>query len=431
MALFRLAYDRRAPARSPGPCSAARAGAAQRPGGHLQRDVGVPERHRPRARLAPAHGRGTPRPARLPAVHPGAGRAVLRPGRLHDEPRRRLAVPGAGPEPGAGGHDRAAAAGPDGRLPDDVGWPILLRACGAHESFIRTHGWAGEPSQVAEFLLLDRLFPRSVLHALATAEECLRRWIPRRAVPALATRRGGRSGSCASGWSTPTRISSRASCPSCSPPCRTPACRPARRSPSATSLPAAGGLGAGGLSGGLAAAGSCTPPGSRTSGTARASYNEARMTPLTLPRQTAWTGVRPGRRAGLDLQRLLGHHRQLVRHPGAAPRAARAGQRHGGDHRRSQPRQPPLAWADLRAQAAAAAAGVPAPTTPRTTVTPASGRGGQRRSDGAEPDEAARGDRPACVRERVGVHARRDRGADQRPGGLGARARAYARTWRT
>ena len=57
--------------------------------------------------------------------------------------------------------------------PDDLGWPVLLRACGAHESFIRTHGWAAEPAHVAEFLLLDRLFPRSVVHALATAEECL------------------------------------------------------------------------------------------------------------------------------------------------------------------------------------------------------------------------------------------------------------------
>ena len=57
--------------------------------------------------------------------------------------------------------------------PDDLGWPVLLRACGAHESFIRTHGWAAEPDRVAEFLLLDRLFPRSVVHALASAEECL------------------------------------------------------------------------------------------------------------------------------------------------------------------------------------------------------------------------------------------------------------------
>jgi uncharacterized alpha-E superfamily protein len=57
--------------------------------------------------------------------------------------------------------------------PDDLGWPVLLRACGAHESFIRTHGWAAEDARVAEFMLLDRLFPRSVVHALGTAEECL------------------------------------------------------------------------------------------------------------------------------------------------------------------------------------------------------------------------------------------------------------------
>ena len=57
--------------------------------------------------------------------------------------------------------------------PADLEWPVLLRACGAHESFIRTHGWAAEPDRVAEFLLLDRLFPRSVVHALTTAEECL------------------------------------------------------------------------------------------------------------------------------------------------------------------------------------------------------------------------------------------------------------------
>jgi uncharacterized alpha-E superfamily protein len=62
------------------------------------------------------------------------------------------------------------------RLPDtpsEVGWLMLLRACGAYESFIRSHGWAGGEAQAAEFLILDRLFPRSVLHALATAEDCL------------------------------------------------------------------------------------------------------------------------------------------------------------------------------------------------------------------------------------------------------------------
>jgi len=57
--------------------------------------------------------------------------------------------------------------------PDEVGWLMLLRACGAYESFIRSHGWAGSRAQAAEFLILDRLFPRSVLHALGTAEDCL------------------------------------------------------------------------------------------------------------------------------------------------------------------------------------------------------------------------------------------------------------------
>lgn len=54
-----------------------------------------------------------------------------------------------------------------------LGWLTLLRACGAHESFIRTRGWASEPFSVAEFLMLDRLFPRSVLHALSAADQCL------------------------------------------------------------------------------------------------------------------------------------------------------------------------------------------------------------------------------------------------------------------
>ncbi len=57
--------------------------------------------------------------------------------------------------------------------PYEPGWPMLLHACGAYESFIRTRSWTGGSRHAAEFLILDRLFPRSVLHALATAEECL------------------------------------------------------------------------------------------------------------------------------------------------------------------------------------------------------------------------------------------------------------------
>jgi uncharacterized alpha-E superfamily protein len=50
---------------------------------------------------------------------------------------------------------------------------VVLRACGAYESFIRTHAWVTSSSRADEFLLLDRLFPRSVTHSLAIAEECL------------------------------------------------------------------------------------------------------------------------------------------------------------------------------------------------------------------------------------------------------------------
>ena len=52
-------------------------------------------------------------------------------------------------------------------------WVTLLRLCGAYESHLRTYRGAVEPVQVAEFLLLDRLFPRSVVAALRTAEHCL------------------------------------------------------------------------------------------------------------------------------------------------------------------------------------------------------------------------------------------------------------------
>lgn len=57
--------------------------------------------------------------------------------------------------------------------PHDPGWPMLLRACGAYESFLRTCGWVDGPEPVAEFLLLDRAFPRSVVYTLGVAENCL------------------------------------------------------------------------------------------------------------------------------------------------------------------------------------------------------------------------------------------------------------------
>lgn len=50
------------------------------------------------------------------------------------------------------------------------GWITTLRCCSAYEAYLRTYRRAVDGSLAAEFLLLDRLFPRSVFCALSTAE---------------------------------------------------------------------------------------------------------------------------------------------------------------------------------------------------------------------------------------------------------------------
>ncbi|MBU4337186.1 MAG: alpha-E domain-containing protein [Actinobacteria bacterium] len=52
-------------------------------------------------------------------------------------------------------------------------WVTFLRSCGAHEAFLRTYRGTASDELAAGFLLLDRLFPRSVVHALNDAEACL------------------------------------------------------------------------------------------------------------------------------------------------------------------------------------------------------------------------------------------------------------------
>jgi uncharacterized alpha-E superfamily protein len=52
-------------------------------------------------------------------------------------------------------------------------WVTTLRSCSAHEAFLRTYRKGVDASLVAEFLLLDRLFPRSAFYALGLAERCL------------------------------------------------------------------------------------------------------------------------------------------------------------------------------------------------------------------------------------------------------------------
>jgi len=60
-----------------------------------------------------------------------------------------------------------------------AGWITTLRCCSAHEAYLRTYQQAVDASLAAEFLLLDRLFPRSLFHALSTAEQCLAQLDPR------------------------------------------------------------------------------------------------------------------------------------------------------------------------------------------------------------------------------------------------------------
>ena len=79
----------------------------------------------------------------------------------------------------------AAAVGTPAR--EDEHWVTTLRACSAHEAYLRTYQRALEPRLVLEFLLLDLQFPRSVLHALTVGAEALDRLEP-------AADRDGRSG---------------------------------------------------------------------------------------------------------------------------------------------------------------------------------------------------------------------------------------------
>jgi uncharacterized alpha-E superfamily protein len=58
-------------------------------------------------------------------------------------------------------------------------WTTILRSCGAYEAYLRTYRGMPSARNAAEFLLLDRLFPRSIMFSVTRAEECLRELEPR------------------------------------------------------------------------------------------------------------------------------------------------------------------------------------------------------------------------------------------------------------
>jgi uncharacterized alpha-E superfamily protein len=62
-----------------------------------------------------------------------------------------------------------------------TGWTTTLRSCSAYEAYLRAYKHAVDAASAVEFLLLDRLFPRSVFHALTTADNSLGELDPRSA----------------------------------------------------------------------------------------------------------------------------------------------------------------------------------------------------------------------------------------------------------
>jgi uncharacterized alpha-E superfamily protein len=58
-------------------------------------------------------------------------------------------------------------------------WTTILRSCGAYEAYLRTYRGVPSARNAAEFLLLDRLFPRSVLFSVRHSVECMQEIEPR------------------------------------------------------------------------------------------------------------------------------------------------------------------------------------------------------------------------------------------------------------
>jgi uncharacterized alpha-E superfamily protein len=54
-----------------------------------------------------------------------------------------------------------------------AGWRVLLRSCSAHEAFLRRYRGRFSPNLALEFLLVDPEFPRSLVHSLRDAEQCV------------------------------------------------------------------------------------------------------------------------------------------------------------------------------------------------------------------------------------------------------------------
>jgi len=54
-------------------------------------------------------------------------------------------------------------------------WPSILRGCGGHDAFLRTYRGFHTDREAAQFLIVDARFPRSIMHGLMAAADCLER----------------------------------------------------------------------------------------------------------------------------------------------------------------------------------------------------------------------------------------------------------------
>lgn len=61
---------------------------------------------------------------------------------------------------------------------DSSDWTATLKSCSAHEVYLRIYGGDVQGVSVIEFLLLDRLFPRSIHFCLSAAEDALAQLSP-------------------------------------------------------------------------------------------------------------------------------------------------------------------------------------------------------------------------------------------------------------
>lgn len=68
---------------------------------------------------------------------------------------------------------------------EEAAWIHSLRACNAYHAFRLTHKGSESPRDAAEFLLLDRLFPRSVVFCLDQAERIVSRLEPGESIQQL------------------------------------------------------------------------------------------------------------------------------------------------------------------------------------------------------------------------------------------------------